>query len=396
MRSPSLAALVAVLGACGFQVASGVGGPGDASDAPPPDGDGDDAPTDAAPIDTPVTSIDAPIDGPQSTKRRVKLSFKNGSRNIGLDGFVVLVALDATKVDYSLIKAGGANIRFVDTDGTSLPYQIDEWAAGGTSLVWVRVPLIDASSDTDYIYMHYGDPTLNDAQNAAGTWAGYAGIYHLSQDPGPGGAGQIKDSSPAAKHGTATAVMTPADRVAGIVGNGYRLLGNGAGVDAASTALPTYTWSMWIKGTTAPSVQSSNREPINNGDVNFNFSWEHSQAAFVGAAAQKDAAQWRSVAPGTIAANTWYFLAGTYDGTNLCSYRDNAMSCTTAGAPLAPAGGLLIGHAASGSVTFNGWIDEVHITATAFGAKRLDAEIANQRHDPSNPFVVFGTPEVIP
>jgi hypothetical protein len=305
--------------------------------------------------------------------------------------------IDATKVDYALIKAGGANIRFVDTDGAVLPYQIDEWVAGGTSLVRVRVPLIDAMSDTDHIYMHYGDPALNDAQNAAGTWAGYAGVYHLSQDPGPGGLGEIRDSSPGARHGTATTVMTSADRVPAIVGNGYRLPGNGAGVTAVATAMPTYTWSMWIRGTSAPATQTSNKEPINNGDVNFNFAWDHSQAAFVGAAAQRDATAWRSAAPGGIAANTWYFLAGTYDGTSLCSYRNNtAASCVAAGAPLAPVGGLLIGHAASGSATFNGWIDEVHMTTTAFGSVRLDAEYANQRHDAANPFVVFGTPEIIP
>lgn len=393
MRGCSLS-LVALLGACGFNVASGVTGPIDAADGPPGTVD---APTDTAMIDTPVTSIDAPLDGPPSTKRRVRLSFKNATRNIGLDGFVVLVVLDATKVDYNLIKAGGANIRFVDGDGTVLPYQIDEWAAGGTSLVWVRVPLIDASSDSDYIYMHYGDPALNDAQNAAGTWAGYAGVYHLSQDPGPGGLGDIKDSSPAAKHGTATSVMASADRVAAIVGNGYRLPGNGAGIDALATPMPTYTWSMWLKSTTAPAALSSNKEPINNGDVNFNFAWDHSQSQFVGAGAQRDATSWKSAAPGGFAANTWYFLAGTYDGQNLCIYRDNvSVQCTAAGAPLAPVGGLMLGHAASGSATFNGWIDEVHMTTTAFGSKRLDAELANQKHDPSSPFVVFGQNEVVP
>ena len=391
MRGRSLALSAALLAGCGFKVASGVGGVVDAGDGPTKDA------TDAAMIDTPIVMIDSAIDGPTSPKRRMKLSFNNGSRNIGLDGFVVLVALDPTKVDYSLIKAGGANIRFVDTDGAVLPYQIDEWVAGGTSLVWVRVPLIDPSSDSDYIYMHYGDPALVDAQNAAGTWAGYAGVYHLSQDPGPGGIGDIKDSSPAAKHGTATAVMATADRVAAIVGNGYRLQVNGAGIDASATPMGTYTWSMWIKGTTAPAGMTSNKEPINNGDANFNFAWDHSQAQYVGAAAQRDAGSWKSASAGGLAANTWYFLAGTYDGANLCMYRDNtSVNCTSAGAPLAPSGGLILGYASSGAATFNGWIDEVHMTTTAFVQKRLDAEFVNEKHDAANPFVVFGQPEVVP
>ena len=387
-------ALAALLGGCGFHVGAGAGVAIDAADGA---GSGADAPTDAPPIDSPVVTIDAPIDGPPSPKRRVRLSFRNASRSIGLDGFVVLVVLDATKIDYSLIKPGGANIRFVDTDGAVLPYQIDEWVAGGTSLVWVRVPLIDASSDTDHIYMHYGDPTLNDAQNAMGTWAGYAGVYHLSQDPGPGNVSEIRDSSPAAKHGTATVPMTSADRVAAVVGNGYRLPGNGAGIAAAPTAMPTYTWSMWVRGAASPTTGTANRQPINNGDVNFNFSWDHVLSAFTGAAAQRDTGGWRSAAPGGFVANTWYFVAGTFDGTSLCSYRDNtSVTCVSSGAPLAPNGGLLIGHASSTLATFNGWIDEVHLTTTAFGSMRLDAEYVNQKHDAANPFVVFGTPEVIP
>ena len=383
MCGRSLALLL--LASCGFQVGPGSGVSIDG---------GPDSAIDAA-TDAPGDTTTVVPDGPPGPKRRVKLTFKNASRNIALDGFVALVVIDATKVDYTAIKAAGANLRFSDSDGTSLPYQIDEWTQGGTSYIWVRVPLIDASSDTDHIYMHYGDPALNDAQNAAAVWAGYSGVWHLSQDPGPGATGDVRDSSPGARHGTTTAVMQPADRVAGIVGNGYRLLGNGAGFTTTNATLPTYTWMMWIRGVTAPATATSNKEPINNGDVNFNFAWDHSQAAFVGAAAQRDVVQWRSVQPGGIAAMTWYFLAGTYDGANLCTFKDGgAPQCTASGAPLAPTGPMLIGHAASGAATFNGWIDEVRVTATPYSQLRLDAEVANQRAAAANPFVVFGVPEV--
>jgi hypothetical protein len=392
-RDIALLLLASAAAGCGFQVGAGNAGSADGG----PDSSIDSS-IDVA-IDAPADTITVLPDGPVLTgpKRRVKLSFKNATRNLALDGFIALVVIDSMKVDYTAIKAGGANIRFTDSDNTSLPYQIDEWTQGGTSYIWVRVPSINASSDTDYIYMHYGDPALNDAQNAAAVFAGQQGVWHLSQDPGPGTAAAIRDSSPVARHGTSTLPMVTADLVPAIIGNGFRLPGNGAGVVATAATMPTYTWSMWIRGVTAPVVASSNKEPINNGDVNFNFSWDHSLTAYVGAAAQRDAIQWASVAPGTLAAMTWYYLAGTYDGTNLCSYRDGGAGvCVAAGAPLAPNGVLMIGHAASGTATFNGWIDEVRMTTTAYSSLRLNAEFANQRNAAASPFVVFDAPEVEP
>ena len=377
--------LAASLAGCGFSVGGGTGAMGS------------DGGTDTPEIDAPVPG-DGPVDpdamgGP---KRRVKLTFQNGTRNLALDNFVALVVLDPQRVDYGAIKANGANLRFTDSDGSVLDHQIDEWNAGGTSLVWVRVPRIDASSNADYIYMHYGDPALADNQDPAGTWVGNTAVWHLAQDPGPGGAGDIKDSA-GTNHGTASTGMQSGDLVAGAVGRGLQFPGTGTGITANAITLTTYTWSMWIRGTTAPAVASSNKEPINNGDVTFNFAWDHSLAAYVGAAAQRDSGGWRSVAPPALVANTWYFLAGTYDGTNLCIYRDgNAGTCVASGAPQAPNGAFTLGLAASGSATFAGIIDEVRVSGAASPRLRLEAEHVNQRAANANPFVVFSPPEVEP
>ncbi|NIS78843.1 MAG: DUF2341 domain-containing protein, partial [Anaerolineales bacterium] len=95
----------------------------------------------------------------------------------------VLIKLDSSRIDYANTKDLGEDIRFVDADGTTvLSHEIEKWDEAGTSWVWVKVPQIDGSSNTDYIWMYYGNPSATDQQNAAGVWSnGYAGVWHLNE-----------------------------------------------------------------------------------------------------------------------------------------------------------------------------------------------------------------------
>ncbi|HTO68372.1 MAG TPA: DUF2341 domain-containing protein [Myxococcota bacterium] len=111
---------------------------------------------------------------------RRTLSFNNATQATDLIGFPVLVKLDSTVIDYTRLQSGGQDLRFVDEDGTLLPHEIETWDPSGTSLIWVRVPKIDAGSTTDFIYMYYGNSSAPDGQNPTGVWdSTYAAVYHL-------------------------------------------------------------------------------------------------------------------------------------------------------------------------------------------------------------------------
>lgn len=389
-----VAALVALAG-CSFS-------PGRLAardDAGPPEIDAPSGDDDAM-IDASVTSPDA-LDAQiiTSSERRIRLTFANGTRASNLDGFAVLVKLDSTKINYSAVATNAVDLRFFDSDDTTaLPYEIEKWDPTGTSFVWVRVPRIDGSSTTDHIWLHYGDPAATaDAQNPTAVWTDAVAVYHLREDPGPGGISDIKDSSSAARHGTASPALTSAHRVAAVIGDGLELPGTKDGITSTAATLPVYTYMFWARSTTAAVTASSNKQPFTNGDVNGNFAWEHSSAAFAGAAAQRDATAWASADAGTLNANTWYFIAMSYTGTQLCvSVDGGAQTCTTHGAPLAPTTPMLIGIAASGSSGFAGRMDEVRVLSVARSAEWLDAEYASQRADAGAPFVTFGAPEVVP
>ena len=67
---------------------------------------------------------------------------------------------------------------------TLLAYEIEKWDETGNSYVWVRVPQVDASN-TDFIWMYYGNPTIGDGQNPTGVWdADFKLVHHLKETAG--------------------------------------------------------------------------------------------------------------------------------------------------------------------------------------------------------------------
>ncbi len=66
-----------------------------------------------------------------------------------LADFPVLVRLSATSpsgFDYADCASDGSDIRFSDEDGNLIPHEIDTWDTTGESLVWVKLPELDAGT----------------------------------------------------------------------------------------------------------------------------------------------------------------------------------------------------------------------------------------------------------
>jgi hypothetical protein len=192
-------------------------------------------------------------------QNRTRITFDNSNSAEDLTDFPVLVSLTAADVDFDKIKANGADIRFVDDDNSPLAYEIEDWDDGAeTAKVWVKVQQLDQLSNTDYIHMYYNNTAASDAQNAAGVWTAGTGVWHLDDDPGPGGANDIKDSDATPNNGTAEASMTSGDLVTGQIGNGIDFDGGDDFIDFASTDVgDTFTISAWIKpDSTGTSIQT--------------------------------------------------------------------------------------------------------------------------------------------
>jgi len=116
---------------------------------------------------------------------RKKLTFDNSGQSENLTNFPTMVKLTSTNFTFSQAQSSGQDIRFTDSAGTNLlDYEIESFdASGEEAYLWVKVPQIDGSSATDYIYMYWGNPSASDAQDADATWnSNYKGVWHLNDD----------------------------------------------------------------------------------------------------------------------------------------------------------------------------------------------------------------------
>lgn len=157
-------AVVAVLGACSFDH----GHVAMTGDAGLPDG----------------VAIDGNVDA--SLDRSRKLVFDNSASTIDLVDFPVLVALDATTIDYARIADPAKDLRFeyatagqTASVGDNVPFEIEKWDPSGESILWIRVPEIRAGTTDTAVLMHYG-PNAAGLADAAATWAGWELVHHMT------------------------------------------------------------------------------------------------------------------------------------------------------------------------------------------------------------------------
>ncbi|MBW2280900.1 MAG: DUF2341 domain-containing protein, partial [Deltaproteobacteria bacterium] len=133
--------------------------------------------TNAAPVakDDAYTLDEDTTLGTDAWKFRRQLTFDQFAHTEDLADFPVLVTLNPSRIQYGQTQPNGEDLRLYDSDGTTrLAHEIEQWNPGGTSYVWVRVPLIEGSNPADSIWMEYGNPHAADGQDPDGVWeSGY-------------------------------------------------------------------------------------------------------------------------------------------------------------------------------------------------------------------------------
>jgi hypothetical protein len=374
-----------------------VGGGSNAADAVVSDGNGDGA----------MTDVGAPLGWwDPAWHDRIKLTL--GDPGAPLQNVPLLVHLGPARINYSKTAVGGADLRFVDADGvTVLPYEIDQWQSGGTSYVWVRVPLIDAGGGADHIWLYYGNATATAAPNSGVLWTGYPLAWHLDENPAAP-APQIQDSSASNYDGSAVGAMPAAAQSPGKIGGALTFDGTDDWITGPNVAslrvIGDITIIVWMNrqvasraqwlcdfGTPASEQEGNNHlyELTLDSSNNIEFEWEYS-------AGNDELAQ--STQALTTGLSQWTMIAVTRDvAANEVRFYENG---SPLGNPVAfgndPTGG------ATGSFYFAGMLDGTSSKQPFIG--RLDefrleprvrsaTWIATQYRSMVDSFLSYGAPE---
>ncbi len=167
------------------------------------------------------------------------LTFDNRAAKQDLVDLPIPIRLDASRIEYAKVRDVATDLRFVDpVTGDDVPFEVERWDPDGSSLVWIRAPLIHAGSTDDRILMYYGEDA-HGAPDAAGLWRDYALVMH-----GQPGAFQSAATPVTADVQAVTTGTGPLDANMKLApGDHYVTLG---GTEGLLGGWPSWTLELWM------------------------------------------------------------------------------------------------------------------------------------------------------
>jgi len=152
-----------------------------------------------------------------------------------------------------------------------------------------------------------------------------------------------------------------------VSGNHLFFNGSSSYVDTKDTSLyPVFTVECWVKSPNAPS-SFQGKGPVHY-EKNFQINWDHVQSSARNSLVlNTTSGGWQAASFGPLEGNTWYHLAGTYDGDTLRAYTNGRLvtqKVINGGSPVKEEFSLKIGKHAklSGAQEFfQGSVDEVRV-----------------------------------
>lgn len=271
--------------------------------------------------------------------------------------------------------ANGYDIVFTSDSGcaTKLNWEVESYTpSSGQLIAWVKIPSLTGST---VIYMCYDNPWVTAFQgNVSGTWSSnYVAVYHL-----PNGTTLNTNDSTSNANNTTNNNSTPA--TTGEIDGAASFNGTNQYLSVASNASlnPTnVTVTAWIKETAFNNyarIASKGIDGDTTGYQFFNTATNGTFTLYINGGYETSNT--------VLSTGTWYFVAGTYDGTTIHVYLNGANNdgtgVSTSGNIASNTSFFGIGSHASLTEFFDGSIDEVEVQNEAVSASWILTEYNNQ------------------
>lgn len=166
-----------------------------------------------------------------------------------LAGFPVRIPLPDSLL--AAIRPDGSDLRAANGRGEPLPCEFQAAASGSGAALWVRMDTVAADRPTPLrIYWGYaGTDSLPEAWKPGSVFApgdGYAGVWHLDQDPA---SGRLADATGQGNEGTPVGYPATGSLEAGVAGAALRCDGKSQfmGTRQAFDDPETFTFLIWFK-----------------------------------------------------------------------------------------------------------------------------------------------------
>lgn len=234
-----------------------------------------------------------------------------------LSNFPVLVKLDSSNFDFSHAKSNGEDIRFVSENGLPLSYEIEKWdSSHQEAYIWVKLPSVSAASDTKF-YMYYGNSQAVDAQSPQDVWdSSYSLVLHLNESSGT-------HSDSTSNQNNATPYGGVDEDADGIIAGCDYFDGSDdyLKVEHASSLNPSsgITVEAWVNiqdlGTWGSIIAKDESDTNRSYALLTDATWNIMKFSVFQSNAEKPSGDWS--APDL---NTWIYVVGVYDGSNVQIY----------------------------------------------------------------------------
>ena len=317
--------------------------------------------------------------------------------NTTLVDFPLLVRISATSPSgfsyEDLLTADHTDLRFEDSAGNGLAYDIDTWNPTGESLVWVKVPSL---AKDDEITMRWGS-SAPDANDPSAVWANYVGVWHGNDwtsatggdypaSPLPTTGGYELSVGQAAHLGSAFYNANDA------TGTRFKLGTRDKNPLTALSSASRFAVSAWIKSaSTSPSIRLFSNK-VAYGDDGFEYMAISGTGVILRGNGSSTQVGANTALYQLLKNNNWNYVAATINGTaGLMIVNDQSVSGSVATPGTTGGQGLAFGGYAADNNKYSpltGYADEIRIYNGVPAAEYLAAEYAQIA---TSGYVSYGT-----